>query len=203
MDFYDSIPGYKEAIREERAARDMSMLSRLVPLCGLMVRQFTPRHWLLLTNAGNAFTKEGTTILPEDIAYFLWVVSTEYNNEQASLNSFVEKIASLPYMESVTEINEYIEVAFQDVLPSVANGLGSKNYTSTCASLVDLLACEYGWDDESILEKPIARILQYQRQIRLRRNPRAPLFNRSETVIRDALSGEPRNGGSKTCQRAE
>jgi hypothetical protein len=49
--------------------------------------------------------------------------------------------------------------------------------------MIDLLASEYGWQDEHILSLPLARLFQYLRRIEKRRDPKAMQFNRSERLI--------------------
>ena len=50
------IPGYAEAQKQEREARDLAFCDWPVPLCGLSVRQFTLTHLLILGNCDNAFS---------------------------------------------------------------------------------------------------------------------------------------------------
>ena len=179
------IPGYAEAVEKEQTTRDLAFLATPLPLCGIKVRQFTPRHWIMLLRSGNAFICGGR-ITANDILMFVWYVSEEYcldlEKRDAFLTAFMEKAAET---KPVDEINSYLDDAFYDMDRS-GGELGLKKiYTATIAGIVDVLAREYGWDDEAILEKPMARLFQYLRRIHHRNNPNKMLFNRSEKLISD------------------
>lgn len=68
-----------------------------------------------------------------------------------------------------------------------AGGLG---WTLT---LIDAIASEYGWDDEIIIAKPLARILAYFAAICIRHGntPSGPTYEEEELI--DDLNGATRN----------
>lgn len=187
MNLYDpnDIPGYREAREREQANRDLAFLDFPIPLCGVIVRQFNLKHLVLLGNLGNAFVSRAELPTAVDIAQFLWVVSTEYSLDDKARDKFVKKLRKLKYGACLAEINAYLAQAFQDAPP--AAGDSGKLYTSSCASLVELIAHEYKWDDETIMQKPIARLFQYVRLIKVRYNPKALLFNKSDALISENL----------------
>lgn len=184
------IPGYADAQRREREARDLAFCDWPVPLCGLSVNQFTLTHLLVLGNCDNAFVAGGAPT-PEDVAFFLWAVSPEYApNDAAKRDSFVSEISGrIKYMEACREIAEYMTAAFQDAPPG--SDAQNKAYTSFAATFCDLFASEYGWDDSQTMRKPVARLFQLYRRIQKRANPKAVLFNPSDRVISRYLMAQP------------
>lgn len=187
MNLFDpnQIPGYTEAREREQANRDLSFLNLPIPLCGVVVRQFNLKHLILLGNVDNAFITHTRAPEVSDVAQFLWIVSTEYSLEEKARTKFVRKLKDVKFLPAVKEINEYIDTAFQDA-PAGSAATG-KTYTANCASLVELMAHEYGWDDETIMEKPVARLFQYLRLIQKRHNPKVILFNKSDQIITQNL----------------
>lgn len=187
MNLFDpnQIPGYTAAREREQANRDLSFLSLPIPLCGVVVRQFNLRHLILLGNLDNAFITHTRAVEVGDVAQFLWVVSQDYSLDEKARTKFVKKLREVKFLAAVKEINEYVESAFQDA-PAGASATGT-TYTANCASLVELMAHEYGWDDETIMQKPIARLFQYVRVIQKRYNPKAILFNKSDQIISQNL----------------
>lgn len=184
------IPGYAEAQQKEREARDLAFCDWPVPLCGLNVRQFTLTHLLILGNCDNAFVSSRTPEV-EDVAFFLWVVSPDYvPNDQTARDRFLNRIASkVKFYAACLEIVGYLNDAFQDAPPTPVTAQ-SKSYTSFVATYCDLFASEYGWDDALTMRKPIARLFQLYRRIQRRTNPRAILFNRSDSVIGKYLQAQ-------------
>lgn len=182
MNLFDphTIPGYTEARDAEQANRDLAFLGMPIPLCGVIVRQFNLNHLILLGNCGNAFITHDKAPQPEDVAQFLWIVSKDYGTDPKARTKFVKGLRKLKYLKSVEEIREYLNGAFQD---APQGGSAGKQYTADCAWIVEIMAHEYGWDDESIMQKPIARLFQYLRLIHKRNDPKALLFNRSEQIV--------------------
>lgn len=183
------IPGYAEAQKQEREARDLAFCDWPVPLCGLSVRQFTLTHLLILGNCDNAFVSGGVPEA-EDVAFFLWVVSPDYvPNDVRIRNRFLKRVArKVKFFAAIAEINDYLKDAFQD--SPQGTGVQSKAYTSFAATYCDLFAHEYGWDDALTMRKPIARLFQLYRRIQKRTNPKAVLFNSSDAVIGKYLQAQ-------------
>ena len=183
----EEIPAYEAARKAEQEARDLAFCDWPVPLCGLEVKQFTYLHLLVLGNCGNAFVEGGEPTV-EDVAFFLWVVSPEYRpNCEAKRNEFIEAIAErVQFMASCREIYEYLDAAFMD--SPGGSGAPGKSYTSFVAPICDIFAHEYGWDDQVTLNKPVARLNQLLRRIRVRRNPKAIQFNRSDRILSQAMA---------------
>lgn len=175
------IPGFAEAANAEQVNRELAFLPMPPPICGVPVRHMNARHHIIISGCGNRFLCGGR-IQAEDVAFFLWVLSPQYTTEPGFREAFIaETVRPLDFSAVVKDINAYLDRVFQDWPAS--DGVERKLYTAPVASLVDHLASEYGWSDEAILEMPLARIFQYMRRITLRHNPRALMFNPSESVL--------------------
>jgi hypothetical protein len=180
----DAIPGYREAIEQERADRDLAMMDR-VPICGLQCRQISLRIWMLLNLCGNVFIAGGGTATKEEVAVILWMLSDAYClNEKARQKWVKRNVRPLfqagKFLWCVGEINQHLRRAFRD---APGGGKGSKQYVNAAAGVVDYLASEYGWSAREIMEMPIASLFLYQRAARMRHNPRAPMFNESDQIL--------------------
>lgn len=189
---FAQIPGYAEAQKREQENRDLAFCDWPVPLCGLSVKQFTYMHLLILGNCENSFVS-GRAHDAEDVAFFLWVVSPDYRpNNIKARDNFCRGIAKkVKFLGACAEIEEYLVRAFQDAPGGVVGS--SKNYTSFVAPMCDLFSREYGWDDQQVLNKPVARLFQLLRRIELRTNRRAVFFNPSDSVIGNYLRNQSAN----------
>lgn len=182
---FNQIPGYAAAVNSEQVNRDLAFLPECLPICGVPICHITARHFLLLAGCRNRFIAGGQ-LRAEDVAMFLWFMSPRYSTTPGEREAFVaEYVRPLDFVAACREIVAYLGRAFQDSNP--ADG-GGKEFTSPVAGIIDLLAAEYGWDDDAILDKPLARIFQYFRRIQMRKNPEAPMINRSEKYIGEWLA---------------
>lgn len=191
----ESIPEYREACAEERAARDLALLADPMPLCGVIVDQHCPRHTLRLGYCRNAFVTPGKIIGPLDVAMFLWFVSREYTFDVKKRDRFVKRIRKLPMAETTGEINGYLENAFLD-MPQGSTG-GAKMYVAPVTIYVDLLAAQYGWGAQQTLTTPWGTIFQLVKRIRQRANPKAIMFNpRSDAALGRWLEAQHTRGAN-------
>jgi hypothetical protein len=185
------IPGYLEARGKEQSNRDIAFLDFPVPLCGLTVRQFALEHLVVLGQCDNAFII-GAPPQPEDVALFLWVVSTGYRpGDDKARNRFVKGIANqVAFAPACRDITEYLDSAFMDSPSGTREGM-QKSYTSFVAPIVDVFAHVYGWDDAAVMRKPIARLFQLVKLISRRADKRTVFFNpRSDPVISKWLAAQ-------------
>lgn len=152
-------------------------------ICGIEIRQMRPLHLAMLDAARNPFLSEEVDIEPGEamphLVIFLWALSSEFQPGECSAKSnFIKRCRKLKYQEAVDAIRKYIEDTFQDSPPECKAGA---SYTSWVASIVDLLASEYGWNEEAIFQIPMKRIFQYVRRIEIR-NGSKMMFNKSDKI---------------------
>ena len=140
------------------ANRDISLMNSL-PLCGLSVRPLSLRSFILLKQCRNRFIVGGESPGPADVAVFLWMVAHEYTPDPKARARFMKSIRYLTrsprWTQCALEIFAFLGAAFQD----------SPGREVSARSLIDLLASNYGWRDEDILEMPIARAFLYRMTI--------------------------------------
>ena len=181
MDGLSQIPGYSEAIRKENESRDLAFLNLPQSVCGIDIGPFTLRKYILLEGIGNPFVCGGN-ILPAHVAQFLWILSPGWVAGNGSeRDTFTRKVSLIKYSRAVKEIMELCEVTFQDS-PSYRGAGFSVRIVSGAASYVDILASEYGWSENTVLDMPIARLFQYVRLIQKRHDPKRTFINPSDKV---------------------
>jgi hypothetical protein len=184
---YTEIPGYTEAVNAEQSNRDVAFLATTPPICGVSIVHMSLRHWIQLIGCRNRFIR-GERPEPGDVAMFLWFLSPSYSCDVTARARFVaEHVRPLDFMDVTREIYAYLNRVFQDI-PHGDGAAQGKSYTAPVASMVDLLASEYGWTDDQILSLPLARLFQYLRRIEKRRDPKSIQFNRSERLISQWLA---------------
>lgn len=194
----DSIPAVCKAVaRAERNAderRDLALSGVDLRLCGLDVRQLTPRHLLILFAARNPFLFGGRRA-SEHVAQFLWIVRAQPASSSSSSSAspasndrekFLRRVARIPYLRACKAIDAYIDASLMDKPPST----GSKRsaIVGTFASIVHEIASLYGWSRDTILDSPIAEIYQYFRLITRDRDPKAIFFNPADKARRLAFN---------------
>ncbi len=173
----EDIPGYREEIEKARSLeaelRERAFLGVRREVCGVDVCDITPRRLSYLLAVDCAFISGGR-ISPEDVALFLWVLSPKFKpGSKWRRWLFVRGLRSLPFERCVREICEFVDDQFMDS-PS---GGGGEAYVSFQASLVNVVASEYGWSERAVMDCPIPRLYQYLRAIQRNHDPRAILFN--------------------------
>ena len=157
------IPGYVEACHLQDERRDAAFLDLPPTLCGFPCLDMTARHLAILIHARSPFVCGGFP-LAENVAQFLWVLHPQFSyTDTATRDAFIQECAALDYQEAVKAITDYVEACFMDAPPS--GGKGGESYNSFMASLVDVLAREYGWTRGEVLALPLSELFQYIRLI--------------------------------------
>jgi hypothetical protein len=179
------IPGLREAIKRENDCRDASFLDLTTDICGVPIRQMTPRDLLILDGIGNPLMAGGLPS-PAELAEFLWLLSPRYVFG-SSLRRFMFglSIRRLNYLEAVKACWRYIEETFQDSPGS--SGVSAMPYAGWCAYLVNTIAINYGWNDDATLNMPLKKLFQYLKCIRRHHDPHAPMHNPSDKVKGDYI----------------
>lgn len=83
-------------------------------------------------------------------------------------------------------IDRYLQRTFRDPPPMIKNG----KQIAACyaAGVIHKIAKAYGWDDETIMDKPLIRIFQYLKWIQVDDNPATPQFNPMSDRIKSRFS---------------
>lgn len=165
----EQIPEYvaeRAAIeREEAEGRELPFFDLPILLCGIEVKQFTPRLFVTLCTAESPFLCGGEPE-PEDIAQFLWAVSAKFSVAPRARAKFTRSLGALDYISAVTEIRAYIADSLKDRPGGDGSSTGrSSPIASFAASLVHRFAFAYGWSRQEIIDTPFAELFQYLRLI--------------------------------------
>lgn len=175
------VPGYREAVEKESAARDAAFIETPRTICGVDVLPLTLHHLVLLSFVRSPFIVGG---VPDggSVVQFLWITSPQFKPSDINARDvFIADCRKLPFVEAVTGIKAHVDAAFSDF--SVPSGPSAASIASHAAYLVDAMASEYHWSEQEIRTMPLARIAQYIRIIRRRNDPKAIFVNPSDHIV--------------------
>lgn len=185
VNWFALVPGYKEAVEREVRIREESFLPFGEMICGLEVRQMTPRDLLILQGIESPFVVGGA-ITAEHIVRFLWILSFRFRvvrtwRDKWVRGKFIKRCRRLNVGGVLRRIDEYMTDTFQDAPGGSGRGPVASDW-SGIAAIVDQLASAYHWREDDILQIPLKRIFQYGRIMRRREDPKAVFFNRRDEV---------------------
>lgn len=195
------IPGYKEALESEQAARSSVLLGMGAEICGVQVRALTVKDLIRLQAIKSPFVSGGF-ISRMDCLRFLVMQATNYRMPGSGMiERFLLKrrnratmriVRNILTSDLIIGINAFIDDAFLDA-PATSAGSESSSapIASSAAVMVDAIASEYSWPISEILSLEIALVFQL---FRLRHvasgGNRAALINRkSSKVVGEYLRG--------------
>jgi hypothetical protein len=182
---WSDIPGLREAIKRENDSRDASFLDLTTDICGVPIRQMTPRDLLILDGIGNPLMAGGLPS-PAELADFLWKLSPRYQEGHPIRRFlFARSIRKLNYLAAVRAVAKYIEETFQD--SPASSGISSMPYAGWPAYLICDLSSNPVEAERMILNTPLKRLFQYLKVLRKKNDPKAPLHNPSDKVRGDYI----------------
>lgn len=180
------IPGFQADYKRENDYRDAAFVDGLTTnICGVEIRQMTPQDFILLDGVGNPLVVGGLPT-PEQLTFFLWILSPEYR-PKAPFRAwlFGRRCSRLPYWQSVTACLKYLEITFQDS-PGGASII-QRQFAGWCAHLVTEVALNLPWSERDILSMPFRRLFQYLKCIRKYQDPQAPMHNPSDKKVSEYM----------------
>lgn len=163
---YAALAETEMAGEAERRAEDFIEVSRTV--CGLELRQLTPRDLLLLDYAKSPFVSGGE-IDPTQVTKFLWHMLDRQPAGWLSQRRFFRHCAGLPYEASIAAIQAYIARHFADAPGGGGGGGGSAENnrplgTSFVAPLIVRLATGIpSLTPPAIMDTPLPQLFQYRK----------------------------------------
>jgi len=175
---------YRKALATERARRESAFLRLNERVGPFELRPFTALDYSTMHLLGSPFVCGGE-IKPADVWQLLWHQSIKFQptaNVRRKLHQWAV-IWYPDYRQLYKGCIEYVREAMIEVPQGKAGG---KSFYSWLASAVDLLASEYGWTRDEILNLPMVELGQYLKSIRKRHDPKALLFNESDSLWRKA-----------------
>lgn len=183
---HELIPGLAKAERDYQTLQIEGFLGVEDPIAGIEVLPFTPRMFLELDYAGNRCLGEDRSPHPLHVEQFLWRVSAGFDRVRSDAKVpgsprrlVVAAMAASGYVETVDEIHAYLYKAWavkpQPIVKARVNRPGArlppKSAGTWVSSLVDAVACQYGWTEAEILDCPFRRLWQYANRILERHVP--------------------------------
>lgn len=201
------LPRYDAAVKRENEIRNAAFLNLSHDICGCRVMQITLWHWIILDGIDAPFIN-GFNInnppSPEAVLVFLWVLSKEfYFLNRIGLRTgriiewrkrkFAKRFRKLDYAKVVALCMEFVHDTFQDTLGGDDGDKYNKApHWSYPAAIIHVIASKYGWDEETILRRPLKTLLQLQKIIDAMRQAEAGnrpiLFNASDAVKRAEIA---------------
>jgi hypothetical protein len=167
---YDLIPGLRET---EEAFRDEQLEAFTgieIPICGIEVRPFTPRMFIELDGVENDLMRDVKGPRVEHLAMFLWRISQEFDRLNAGKRArFLCQFRRVEYGPAVLGVRDYLRRTYS-AMPLI----GGRGETVAVwpSVLVHLIAKEYGWTEDVILDTSFRRIWQYLNRIFESRDPK-------------------------------
>lgn len=188
---YSDIPGFQEeaklAFERQQSIRERSVYGVPEKLAGFEVKFITLKTYSLLRWSENAFVGSGIPSLEDGIS-FIWLHSVDWV-ESKGFNKIVSylrrrKIARKLKSKHLIEINDWISEQFQDLSDGgESKGEAEPPLTSEILHLVALLAREFHWTEEQIINMPIARLWQYRRLIKMYHDPEYKPLQLTDRVV--------------------
>lgn len=115
----------------------------------------------------------------EDLARFLWILSTDFQPGEQGFHSFIARLDLGNAVQTLRDSYEYIDFCFLD-RPG-AGRIEGNPCVSFAASLVDFFQSEYEWKRDETLSTPLPQLFQLQRAAMIRRGAKVSVFNRTES----------------------
>lgn len=150
------IPGYNDAIAEERRDRAIAFLGIRETIAGVEVEQLTPRRLEWLRATDNAYVCGGE-VGKATILQFLWFVSPEFTTEQTKRDDFIASHSKLNFKLADKAIDAYLERTFLDA----PRGKVTTPYVSIAADLAHAMSdVPFHWPVETTLTTALPIIYQ-------------------------------------------
>lgn len=187
---------YAHAVQQEKFLRTASFVVAQERLCGLTVLPLNLWHVMTLDTIGSPFVGRWEKITEDDVLNFLWLLSPKYIANALARRWFyychVWPLVNSKdrLMQTAAQLLEFVDAAYTDA-PG-GDGKPRVSYYAPAAGLVDLLASQYGWCEETIQRLPLKRAFQYQKAILQRiaaeKGVNLPLGNRSDAIKTEYLN---------------
>jgi hypothetical protein len=193
------IPGYAEAILEERRRRNRSEFRIPDRVCGVELRPLTLHDITVMQESGISFFDDSDEALDPPtslvmLLYWQWVerpLKASYRFKRR----FARKVGRKDLGQAETQISEWLKWQFADAPPSQSGGSRQVPITSFAVSICDSLASRCSWARSEIMNMPLPVIWQHLKLAVVAVNPSAPRFNPSDSVKSDFLKTLNKSNG--------
>jgi len=180
---------YAAAVEHERAVRDGAFLPVAETVAGFLVVPMSLRQFLVLRALRSPCLEYDQPVSLADAAGFLWLLNPDYSLKPRKRRKFLRVCRWIDLEYTVNAIREYVRETFQDRPPRQDGN--SKQFFSDGCSICAMLAREYGWPEDDILDLPLKRLFQYLNECAAMNAARAGhnalLGNPSDKVLSEHL----------------
>jgi len=155
----NGIPGYEEALSQERRERNLAYLNLPFEICGIIVRQITPFDYCALVESRSPFVVGGKLTRVKS-AHFIFLLSDEFKGKgkEDSIKIILERLCVFSDDKVFSEISDLVEITFRDAGTGQAK---SAPVASSAAWLEYRMGGEpWRWDRERTLKTPLRIIYQ-------------------------------------------
>jgi hypothetical protein len=176
MDVREQIPGWKEAVEQERFQRDAVFLGLIESIGPFEVLPLSLRHLLTLRLIRSPFLITGAPDDAKDIFRFLWVVWPDQSAKGRKKLMHACRQFTIPWwgpraqarvmgrVQLITgQVRKYLADSLADWPPS---GKGGDSYYSSAVAFCSVIAREYRWTEAVTLDMPLKKLFQYLAEIR-------------------------------------
>ncbi len=174
----DQIPGLREAVEQEQFSRDESLLQLPEAVCGVAFRPLTLSDVVRLRAVGSPFIVGGWKYDTEQTLRFFTMQCTPRNSWLMRLMRR-QLLRRVELDEASEAAQDFVSESYAEA-PSSDSGPAGISYYSPVISAVDLLAKEYGWKIDEVMNLPLKILFQIYKAISHRNG--AVLFNPSDSV---------------------
>jgi hypothetical protein len=125
----------------------------------------------------------GGRVRPEHLVQLLWRMSPKYQaNDKAARAAFIESIAPVfagtVFPRAVRIVSRFFDRMLLDKPPvSEGGGVSSKPDASFAAGVIHLVAKNYGWSQDEILDTPMPVLFQFIRKLQRDQDPEMEHWN--------------------------
>lgn len=186
-----AIPGYAEAVLNERRRRNLAELGFAERVCGVPVRPITPRDVIVLQECRCCWFDDSADrhdVVLSTIQLLWWQWKNRPKIGSAWLRRwFARRVSRLPADHVTDQVSVWLEWQFAEAPPGPA---GSTGRTAPLASFATYLAdgcAANGLSRGEILDTPVAILWQHVKLGMIRANPKFPKTNPSDRVKIDYL----------------
>lgn len=192
-DFRVNIPGWLDAVTQERELHDDAFALPHDDIAGVPVRHATLIDITRLSRMGNAMTVGKFPSLAEfellpnvkrDAYNFLAYLHAA-PSRRAAVNAYRRyRYSRIPKATLWAGIVEYLNRTYIDELGVAEDRKPNPiNRWSSLVDYVDLIARDYGWTAEYVLNMPYRQLIQCARRAIKRNDPKCPITSQSDRVL--------------------
>ena len=190
-DFRASIPGWLDALKLEAEQHNDSFVNPHDDICGVPIRHLSLVDIARLSRMGNRLFSGNfpsfvefcalPTIKADAVAFLVYQhVKPSANPLRCMYRRF--KYNRLDMGEVYAEMVALLNATYMDSLGTTGGGTSAVSLWAGMVDYIDLLATEYGWSGDYILNMPYRQLIQCVRRISKRKDPKAIISSTSDRV---------------------